>query len=59
MAKKKTPPTEIPVPGKDPELNPLHVPEEPFEQPEEEPGRIPEEEPGEHPCEIPPPGEMG
>ena len=55
MAKKIEPgkPSEIPQPGKSPEIKPAPTPEEPV-LPEEEPEITPEEEPDEpSPAEIP------
>lgn len=59
MAKKKHPPipSEIPYPGKRPELDPDRIPENPG-LPEKEPDIIPEEDPYETPPEeLPEPGE--
>lgn len=55
MAKKITPPPEIPGKPHKPELYPVPEPEEPYEYPEEEPAEFPEEEPPGNPEEIPPP----
>jgi hypothetical protein len=59
MAKKIQPdePIGVPLPLRDPEVDPDLVPENP-ELPEEQPDIIPQEEPFEPPpYEIPPPGE--
>jgi len=57
MAKKPRKPSEIPSPGKQPEIKPSADPEEPI-VPEEDPDTIPDENPFETPpYEIPPPGE--
>ena len=59
MAKKIKPdnPSEIPYPGKRPEIDPDKIPENPV-SPEEEPDIIPEEDPFETPPEeSPAPGE--
>lgn len=54
---KKQKPTEIPLPVRNPEIDPDKIPENPV-LPEEEPDIIPEEEPFETPpYEIPKPGE--
>ena len=52
MAKKNKPvePSELPYPGKRPEIDPDKIPENPV-SPEEEPDIIPEEEPFESPPE--------
>lgn len=61
MPKKKQPerPSENPLPGTNPEIVPVHDPEEPLNIPEEDPDIVmPDDEPTEAPpYEVPPPGE--